>query len=160
MDTILSVYRMHTNLSVYHCKYIFLILVTSCWECSAGELVFVGRMVPLSFNTTLKIEQKWSWKGGDLPSGWSLIRVVSHQGSLSSGWSLTKVVFHQGSLSSGFLLYWAMQTDCMHTVNIKSLYIPDPTYHFCQILHSICLCSFTEGFVGAFLAVILVIILF
>ena len=49
----------------------------------------------------------------------------------------------------------------MHTVNIKSLYIPDPTYHFRQILHSICLCSFIEGFVGAFLAVkILVIILF
>ena len=86
--------------------------------------------------------------------------MVVYQGGLSSGQSLFKVVFHQGSLSSGFLLYWAMQIDCMHTVNIKSLYIPDPTYHFRQILHNICLCSFTEGFVGAFLAVILVIILF
>ena len=36
---------------------------------------------------------------GGLSSGWSLIRVVSHQGGLSSGWSLNKVVSHQGGLS-------------------------------------------------------------
>ena len=51
---------------------------------------------------------------GGFTSGWSLIRVVFHQGSvirvvphqsgLSSGWSYIRVVFHQGGLSSGWPL--------------------------------------------------------
>ena len=36
--------------------------------------------------------------------GWSLVRVVYHQGGLSLGWSITKVVSHQGGLSSGWSL--------------------------------------------------------
>ena len=36
---------------------------------------------------------------GDLSSGWSLVRVVFHQGGRSWEWSLIRVVFYQGGLS-------------------------------------------------------------
>ena len=39
-----------------------------------------------------------------LKEGWSLIKVVSHQGGLSSGQSFIRVVSHQGGLSSGWFL--------------------------------------------------------
>ena len=37
---------------------------------------------------------------GRFSSGWSFIRVASHQAGLSSGWSLIRVVPHQTGLSS------------------------------------------------------------
>ena len=38
---------------------------------------------------------------GSVSSGWSVTKVVSHQG-VSSGWSFTKVVYHQNGFSSGW----------------------------------------------------------
>ena len=51
----------------------------------------------------------WGWSvirmvfhQGGLSSGWFLIRVVSHEGGISLGSSLKRVVFHYGCLSSGW----------------------------------------------------------
>ena len=47
--------------------------------------------------------KRWSSKRGGLSSGWSLIKVVSHQGGLSR-WSLIRVVSHQGGFSRWSLI--------------------------------------------------------
>ena len=70
---------------------------------------------------------RWSVIRGGLSSGLSVIRVVCHQGGL---WSVIRVVCHQDGLSSGWsVVWWSLIRLVFHQGNLSARFslIRDPT---------------------------------